>query len=92
MEVIFWCLDKIFGTATKCISTFGLAQKNWTSPKYFGPKGRGISALQDFNRHVHHGVLISSDFLRSTQKFKRSSSCSVYLPKDGFRGNDSSNL
>ena len=27
---------EIFGTATKCISIFGLAQKIWTSPKYLG--------------------------------------------------------
>ena len=29
MEIIFWC-------GTKCISIFGLFQKIWTSPKYFG--------------------------------------------------------
>ena len=27
---------KMFETGTKCISIFGLAQKIWTSPKFFG--------------------------------------------------------
>jgi hypothetical protein len=49
-------LQKNFGTATKYISIFGLAQKIWTSPKYFGPapnilgpvKGRGMCQTKNY--------------------------------------------